>query len=302
MSVATVATGEPSGRVNRIGEKVSLGVFLFIHLACLAAIWTGVTWRAVGIAVALYWVRMFAVTAGYHRYFAHRSFKTSRAFQFLLALVGTTCVQKGPLWWASVHRRHHRASDGPGDVHSPVQRGFWWSHVGWVVSDEHVDTDVRSVRDLARYPELVWLGTYHWVAPLTLAFACWLVAGWSGLIVGFACSTAILWHCTFTINSLAHVFGKRRYATTDASRNNWLLALITLGEGWHNNHHRYMNSVNQGFFWWEVDVSYYVLRALAAVGVVWDLRRPPARVLVEGALADAAGATRKAPSAASLPA
>jgi stearoyl-CoA desaturase (delta-9 desaturase) len=276
----------PSGRVNRVAEKVSLSVFVGIHLACLAAIATGVTARALVLAVALYWLRMFVVTAGYHRYFSHRSYRTSRAFQFLLGFAGTTCVQKGPLWWASIHRRHHRYSDRPEDVHSPVQRGFWWSHVGWVVAHEHANTDMRGVKDFARYPELRWLGPFHWVAPVTLALGCWIVAGWPGLIVGFGWSTVALWHCTFTINSLAHVFGRRRYLTSDTSRNNWLLALITMGEGWHNNHHHYMNSANQGFRWWEVDMSYYVLRFLAALGVVWDLKRPPEYALTRDLLVD----------------
>jgi stearoyl-CoA desaturase (delta-9 desaturase) len=267
---------------SRVGERISLGVFLGIHAACLAAIASGVSGRAVAIALALFWARMFFITAGYHRYFSHRAYKTSRLFQFLLGLVGTTCVQKGPLWWASVHRRHHRFSDTERDIHSPRQRGFWHSHIGWVMSNEHVDTEVRGVSDFARYPELLWLGRYHYVAPLALAFLCWLVAGWSGLIVGFGWSTVALWHATFTINSLAHVLGRARYATGEDSKNNFALALLTMGEGWHNNHHHYMNSANQGFFWWEIDLSYYLLRGLQLMGIVWDLRRPPKHVLARG--------------------
>ncbi len=267
------------GRVNRVGERISFIAFIGIHLACFAAIATGVTATAVWIGLALFWLRMFVITAGYHRYFSHRTYRTSRWFQFVLAVLGTTCVQKGPLWWASVHRRHHKFSDMPEDAHSPVQRGFWYSHVGWILSTKEVDTDVKSVRDLSRYPELVWLGKYHMVAPILLAVGCFLAAGWSGLVVGFGWSTVLLWHTTFTINSLAHVFGSRRYATTDQSRNNWLLALLTMGEGWHNNHHHYMGSANQGFFWWEIDLSYYLLRGLAALGLVWDLKKPPRHIL-----------------------
>ncbi len=266
-------------RPSRLSERVSYIVFWAIHVACLAAIWTGVSARAAVIAVVLYWTRMFVITGGYHRYFSHRTYKTSRWFQFLLGLVGTSCVQKGPIWWAATHRRHHKYSDLPEDVHSPRQSGFWHSHVGWITSQEFVATDLRLVKDLARYPELRWLGTYHFVAPVLLAIACWLYAGWSGLIVGFGWSTVVLWHSTFTINSLAHVFGSRRYETTDDSRNNWLLALLTMGEGWHNNHHHYMSSTRQGFFWWEVDASYYVLRALSAMGIVWGIKEPPAHVV-----------------------
>jgi stearoyl-CoA desaturase (delta-9 desaturase) len=266
-------------QVNPIAEQVSGIVFWGIHAATLCAIFTGVTWRAVAIGIAIYWVRMFAITAGYHRYFSHRAYKTSRFFQFLLGLLGTTAVQKGPIWWAAIHRHHHRTSDEPEDVHSPRQSGFWHSHVGWIASQRYTSTNLAEVRDLAKYPELRWLGKYHFVAPLALAVLCWLVAGWPGLVVGFGWSTVLLWHGTFTINSLAHVFGRRRYATTDDSRNNWLLALLTMGEGWHNNHHHYAASANQGFFWWEIDASFYVLRALAAVGLVRDLRRPPRHIL-----------------------
>jgi stearoyl-CoA desaturase (delta-9 desaturase) len=275
---ATLPTEELE-RVNPIGERVSSVVFWVIHGLTLTAIFTGVTWRAVAIGVALYWLRMFAITGGYHRYFSHRTYKTSRFFQFLLGLLGTTAVQKGPIWWAAIHRHHHRASDLPEDVHSPRQSGFWYSHVGWIASHRNTATNLAEVRDLAKYPELRWLGKYHFVAPLVMAFGCWLAAGWSGLIVGFGWSTVLLWHGTFTINSLAHVFGRRRYATSDDSRNNWLLALLTMGEGWHNNHHHYAAAANQGFFWWEIDVSFYILRGLSALGLVRDLRRPPKHIL-----------------------
>ena len=278
------------GKVNRVGERISFGLFIFVHLACFAAIWSGLSGAAVALAIVLFWTRMFVITAGYHRYFSHRSYKTSRWFQFLLAVAGTTCVEKGPIWWAATHRRHHRFSDEPADVHSPVQRGFWYSHVGWILGTEHVDTDVGAVRDLARYPELRWLGKYHVLPPIALAVACFAIAGWSGLVVGFVWSTVLLWHSTFTINSLAHVFGSRRYATTDDSRNNWLLAILTLGEGWHNNHHHYMASARQGFFWWEIDVAYYILRGMEAIGLVWDLKRPPSHVLAPNGATDGEGA------------
>ncbi|HSP98064.1 MAG TPA: acyl-CoA desaturase [Candidatus Dormibacteraeota bacterium] len=221
---------------------------------------------------------MFGVTAGYHRYFSHRSYKTGRVFQFVLALLGTLAVQKGVLWWSANHRVHHKYSDQEGDVHSPVRNGFWWSHVGWILAEDWEETQYDRIPDMARYPELRWLNEHYLVPPVALATLLFLVGGLQWLVWGFFISTTVLWHSTFTINSLSHVFGRRRYETGDASRNNVWLALLTMGEGWHNNHHRYMNSVRQGFFWWEVDASYYILKALSWLGLVWDLHQPPARL------------------------
>jgi len=248
--------------------------FFAAHLAALSAFFVGFRLRDLIVCVALYYVRMFFVTTTYHRYFSHRSFKTSRVFQFLLAVATTTCAQKGPLWWAAHHRHHHRASDQPEDVHSPVQRGFWWSHVGWILSSRYEDTRFELIRDFAQYPELRWINKWHLLPPVLLAVALYLIGGPSMLVWGFFVSTVLLWHGTFTINSLAHVFGSRRYKTTDTSRNNFLLALITCGEGWHNNHHYHQNTANQGWFWWEVDPSFYALKALSWLGLVWDLRKP----------------------------
>jgi len=253
--------------------------FVLVHLACLGALWSGVSTGALITCVALYLVRMFGVTAGYHRYFSHRSFKTSRAGQFVLAWIAQSSAQRGALWWAAVHRHHHRHSDTELDVHSPRHRGFLYSHVGWIFDRKHDETEMDAVPDLARYPELVWLERYPLVPAVVLAVACFLFGGWSGLVVGFFWSTVLLYHGTFFINSLAHVLGSQRYVTGDDSRNNWWLALITLGEGWHNNHHAYQRSTRQGFRWWEVDPTYYVLRALSWVGVVWELGEPPADVV-----------------------
>jgi stearoyl-CoA desaturase (delta-9 desaturase) len=253
--------------------------FATVHLVCLAAVWTGVDLTAVILCAVLYVVRMFAITAGYHRYFSHRSYRTSRAFQFFLALLGCTAMQKGPLWWAAHHRHHHKHSDTDLDPHSPVLRGFWWSHVGWVLAEDYNETDWGAIKDWTKYPELVWLNRLYWVPPLLLGVAIWWMLGWSALIVGYFVSTVLLYHGTFLVNSLCHVFGKRRYPTTDQSRNNWLVAILTLGEGWHNNHHHYQSAACQGFFWWEIDPSYYALKGLEVFGVVWDVRRPPKRLL-----------------------
>ena len=254
--------------------------FVLIHLVALfGAIWVGFTWELLLLAVVSYYVRMFGVTGGYHRYFSHRTFRTSRAFQLVLALLAQSSAQKGVVWWASHHRLHHKKSDQPGDVHSPVLDSFWWSHVGWILSKEHEETDLSRVQDLAKYPELMWLNKHFLVPPTALALAMLAIGGWPALIWGFFVSTVVLWHGTFTINSLSHVFGKKRFATTDESRNNAVLAIVTMGEGWHNNHHHYQRSVNQGFYWWEDDMTYYILWALSKVGVVRDLHTPPAHVL-----------------------
>ncbi len=248
--------------------------FFLIHLACFAAIWTGVSWQSVAVCIGLYYVRMIILTIAYHRYFSHRTFKTGRVFQFLLAVGATLSAQKGVLWWAAHHRHHHRESDQVNDVHSPVQKGFWFSHVGWILCRKYSATKFESIKDFARFPELVWLDKLSLLPPTLLGVAMWWFGGWEMLVVGFLWSTVLLWHGTFTINSLSHVFGRRRYKTTDTSRNNWLLALITCGEGWHNNHHYHQNTANQGWFWWEVDVSFYVLKVLSWVGLVKDLRLP----------------------------
>ncbi len=259
-------------------DTLKLGVFITIHLVPFLAIWTGVTARALVLFGVLYVVKMFLVTGVYHRYFSHRAYKTSRFMQFTLGFLGTACLQRGPLWWAARHRHHHRYSDEPEDVHSP-RRGLWQSHVGWIVGSAYNATDTDQVRDLAKYPELRWLNNYHGIAPLLLAVLCYYLAGWSGVVVGMGWSAVASWHATFTINSLAHLWGTRRYATKDTSRNNGLLALLTLGEGWHNNHHRYPGAARQGFFWWEIDVTYYILQGFAALGLIWDLREPPAQIM-----------------------
>jgi stearoyl-CoA desaturase (delta-9 desaturase) len=259
-------------------HRLAAVVYWLIHAASLLAFWVEPTPLALALCVILLGTRMFAITGGYHRYFSHRTYRTSRALQLLMAVVGTTAIQKGPLWWAAGHRRHHQYSDEPGDMHSP-REGFRYAHYGWIFDERWENTELDRVRDLARFPELVWLNTWHVVPPIVLSILIYAFAGLSGLVWGMGISTVLLWHLTYSINSLAHVWGKRRYATSDTSRNNFLLALLTMGEGWHNNHHHYMSCARQGFFWWEIDFTYYVLRAFAAVGLVWDVREPPAKVL-----------------------
>lgn len=290
------AEGAPAGAKRAYSPlaMLALGLFVGIHvLSATLPFVVGVSWRALALCVGLYVLRMFGITAGYHRYFAHRAYKAPRWFQFFLACLGASALQKGPLWWAGLHRVHHRWSDTPRDLHSPLQRGFWYSHMGWITSPDHDGTDYALIPDFAKFAELRWIDRYHFVPAAALGALCYALDGWRGVVWGMGVGTVITWHFTFFINSLAHVWGSRRYATTDTSRNNPFLAVITLGEGWHNNHHHYMNSVNQGFFWWEIDVSYYVLRALSWVRVTRDLRMPPAHVLRDKLIASAAETRHK---------
>jgi stearoyl-CoA desaturase (delta-9 desaturase) len=261
-------------------------------------LWVGFSPVALAVGLALYWSRMFAVTGFYHRYLSHRSYKTSRWFQFVFAVLGNSSTQKGPLWWAAHHRHHHQYSDEDADVHSPTKRGLLYAHVGWIFDRANSKTRLRLVPDLAKFPELRVLDRFDALIPILLGTCCFGLGvlleatapslGTSGLqmlVWGFFVSTVALAHSTFTINSLSHLFGRRRFRTPDTSRNNLALALLTLGEGWHNNHHFYPTSTRQGFYWWEVDLTYYGLCCLSKLGLIWDLKRVPARILEQGRLA-----------------
>jgi len=266
--------------------------FVAMHLALLTVFLVPVTVVGLVLFAVTYSLRVFGLTAGYHRYFAHRAFKTSRWFQFALAWMGCSALQKGPLWWASHHRNHHRYSDTPQDPHSPHETSFWWSHVGWIMVEDHAHTPFDLIQDYEKYPELRWIDRHYWLPGVALAVLCLLIGGWSGLVWGFVVSTVAVYHVTFAINSLTHLFGNRRYDTPDDSRNNFLLALVTFGEGWHNNHHHYQSSANQGFFWYEVDISYSILRVLGLAGIVWDLRKPGQKALNHRLVKPAAVAPR----------
>ena len=273
---------------------ISGSLFIALHIACILVIWAGFSWTAFIALVVTYAVRMFGITAGYHRYFSHRSFKTGRFFQFVLAWIGASSAQKGPLWWAANHRHHHKYSDHEKDIHSPRHSGFIWSHIGWIISDKYKTTNLKYVKDLARFPELKFLNQFHMLPPVVMGVAMFLLgwalqiyfpslntSGFQMLVWGFIVSTVLVYHGTFLVNSLTHVFGKTRFDTDDDSKNNWWIAIITLGEGWHNNHHRFPSSERQGFYWWEIDVAHYVLKVLSWFRIVWDLRSPPKRVYAE---------------------
>lgn len=265
--------------------------FILLHLSVVSLFWVGASWFAVIFCVALYAIRMFAITAFYHRYFAHKTYRTSRIVQFLFALLGSTAVQRGPLWWASHHRHHHVHADEAPDAHSPVQHGFLWSHLGWFLSQANFATKHDRVKELSAFPELRFLDRFDIIVPIVFTVSIYVLGaelaayaphlntnGPQLLVWGFVISTIALYHGTFTVNSLAHVWGKRRYATKDQSRNNWFIAIITLGEGWHNNHHHFPGSASQGFYWWEIDLTYYGLKLMAATGLIWDLRKVPLNI------------------------
>jgi stearoyl-CoA desaturase (delta-9 desaturase) len=278
MSKQTAAVLDADGRDPYRIRWIDNIPFWGVHAVALAGlIYWGWSWIGFAIAVTSYFVRMFGITGGYHRYFSHRSYKTSRVFQFLLGLLGTTCTQKGPIWWASHHRRHHKWSDTDKDIHS-LNKGFYWSHQGWILVEKYAGTEVDWVKDLHRYPELRFLDKYATWFTVLFATGLYFAGGWTALLWGYFISTVFLWHGTFFINSLAHLWGKQRYKTGDRSKNNFFLALLTMGEGWHNNHHYYQRSAAQGFYWWEVDITYYILKGMSFVGLVWDVHKPPKHV------------------------
>jgi stearoyl-CoA desaturase (delta-9 desaturase) len=279
---------QKGGRVDWFRVMPLIGV----HLMCLGPIIWGWSWVAVNTAIALYLIRIFAITAFYHRYFSHRAFKTNRVFQFIFAAMGASAMQRGPLWWAALHRHHHRYSDKPEDFHSPSRQGFLWAHIGWFTAHDLFKTRYEYVRDWEKYPELKWLNRFDALMPVILAIVLYIsgkimevyapALGTSGpqmVVWGFFISSVAVLHATFCINSLDHMLGSKRYDTWDTSRNNWILAIFLLGEGWHNNHHHYAISTRNGFFWWEIDITYYLLYLLSLFGIAKDLRPVPENVL-----------------------
>ena len=279
---------------DRIDFKRALPVLVF-HLGCVAVYWVGVSPFAVAATIVLYYFRIFGVTAFHHRYFSHKCFTTSRAFQFIAAVWAGTATQRGSLWWAALHRHHHRHSDEEVDAHSPRIHGFWWAHILWITSPRNKPTDYTVIPDLAKYPELVWLNRFDQVVPLLFGATLYAVGellaatapalrtnGPQLLVWGFIVGTVLVWHGTASINSLAHLIGRRRYATDDDSRNSVIVTILTFGDGWHNNHHRYQASARGGFFWWEIDPTYYGLKLLSWTGLIWNLKPVPESVLAEG--------------------
>lgn len=271
---------------------------IVFHCLVLAIFFVPVNEQIILWTVITYFIRVFAWEAGSHRYFAHRSFKTSRAFQLFLAVLAASGGQRGPIWWANHHRNHHKTSDQPDDPHSPVHRGKWFAHMGWFMDPRYVDTDLDAVKDLARYPELVWVNKHHYLFPQILLIATYLIGqftsvlgetglGLSALVWIFVFSTVMSAHATFIVNTFTHgmkinFLNLRRFETSDTTTNSWLLCIPTMGASWHNNHHRFMNSARAGFYWWELDLTYLVLKLLSLFRIVWDLQQVPAHIIEEG--------------------
>ncbi len=265
---------KPLSELKDSANKSSLSrwvPFITLHLLGLSAFLFEPSQDVIILFFALYFVRMFVITGFYHRYFAHRAFKTSRLVQFIFAFIGSTSCQRGALWWASHHRHHHKYSDKPEDIHSPVASGFWWSHIGWITCEKNIPTDYERIKDFTIYPELIWLNRFDWVPVVMLNLVLLCIGGPKWVAWSFL-STVVLFHCTCLINSLAHISGSRPYETEDSSRNNFVLALITLGEGWHNNHHKYPHYANQGQKLFELDITFLILKVMSWFGLVWDLR------------------------------
>ena len=264
-------------RVTRIA--LSLSPLLAVHFALVAIPFVEFTWWSVLAIFVVTRIVGLGVTVGLHRYFSHHSFKTSRGFQFLLAFAGCTALQKGPLWWAIHHRLHHRHSDRPDDPHSPVVSGFWYGHVGWLFSRDLMNPDPTVVRDLTRYPELVWLDRFWMLPGLLLAATAYALLGMNGLLYGYCLSVVFVFQVTFAVNSIGHLWGPQRDATGEGSRNNMLLGYLAMGDGWHNNHHRAPSSARHGFAWYELDIAYQFIKFLNLVGLAWDVKQPPTSIM-----------------------
>jgi stearoyl-CoA desaturase (delta-9 desaturase) len=272
--------GSSPAKHLRALDPSGLGMFVAVHVGAVVGIFfTGISWFAIEIMLASYVVRMWAITAGYHRYFSHRSFKTSRVFAFIMGAIGTVGLQRGPLWWAAQHRKHHRFSDTKDDHHSIHQHGLWWAYGGWAFGVQNLADDYELVRDFARYPELRWLNKYHFFFPALVAALVWIVFGTTAFVWGVLVTTVLQWNAIFAGNIYCHLFGRRRFETKEFSTNSLIFGLLLLGEGWHNNHHYSPRTARQGFTWWEVDFTYYVLKLLEQLGLVWDLHPIPRRAM-----------------------
>ncbi len=263
----------------------TLRILLF-HLSVVLVFVTGFSQTALVCFLLLFTIRMFAISAGYHRYFSHRSFETSRIFQFVLAFIATTAGQKGPLSWATSHINHHRYSDREGDPHSPVLGGWFHAHVGWLLGKGALPTDKTLVKSFMQYPEIVFLNRHHYIGTLSLVIGLALLGEFlsahyphletSALQLvswGFILSTLLVLHGTFLVNSVTHMYGNRRFDTHDNSRNVWWLLPLMLGENWHHNHHHKPGLATFSTVWWEIDFVYLGIRLLEKLGLVWGVRR-----------------------------
>ncbi|HEY1909661.1 MAG TPA: fatty acid desaturase [Vicinamibacterales bacterium] len=263
---------------------VQMTFFWIVQASALLVLTVPFRWAYIGLWAASHFVRALGLTLMYHRYYAHRAFKMNRGARFVWTLIGTAAMQKGPIWWAGHHVMHHKFADREGDPHSPMISGFYYAHVGWFLHDtkfDQLDASNPVVRDFGKFPEIAWLEKYFIIPPTVMAVAMYLYGGWPWLVYGFCLPTMTLAHATFCINTVNHLFGSRRFETMDDSRNNPITAFFAVGEGWHNNHHRYQRAARNGFYWWEFDLTWYTMKAMAALGLVWDMQPVPARIYEE---------------------
>lgn len=263
---------------------VQIVIFWSIQASALAVFFVPFTWGLVALWAVSHFLRAIGLTLAYHRYFAHRSFQMNRVARFFWAFVGTCAMQKGPIWWAGHHVNHHKFADREGDPHSPMVSGVYYAHIGWFLNDtkhDQLEANNPVVRDFSKAWEIAMLEKFHFIPPAILAVAMYAIGGAPWLVWGFCLPTMTLAHATFCINTVNHLFGSRRFDTIDESRNNVFTAFFAVGEGWHNNHHRYQRAARNGFYWWEFDPTWYVIRAMAAVGLAWDVQPVPERIYEE---------------------
>ncbi len=278
---------------------VQVSIFWLVQVSALLVFAVPFRWAFIALWAASHFVRAIGLTLAFHRYYAHRAFKMNRVARFVWTFIGTAAMQKGPLWWAGHHVNHHKFADREGDPHSPMVSGVYYAHIGWFLNDakyDRVEATNPVLRDFGPVPEVAWLDRYYFVAPVMLAVALFVLGGLPWLVWGFCLPTMTLAHATFAINTVNHMFGSRRFETVDESRNNPVTAFFAVGEGWHNNHHRYQRAARNGFYWWEFDVTWYVIRAMNAVGLAWDVLPVPKRVYEEARVMKAKRASRKVPS------
>jgi fatty-acid desaturase len=250
---------------------LTISVLTLLHIGAIAALFC-FSWRNLAVALFVYWIAVgFGISLGYHRLHTHRGFKTSLLFEYFLAVCGALSFEGGPIFWVATHRIHHQKSDRDGDPHSP-RDGAWWAHVGWILVGESKHSNTRLMSkyapDLARHRFYVWLNNYHWLPTVALAALLYAIGGLPLFLWAICLRIVVGLHATWLVNSATHMWGSRRFATRDDSRNNWWVALITFGEGWHNNHHAHPVSARHGLAWYEFDLSWITLKLLRVIGLV----------------------------------
>lgn len=255
--------------------------FAPLHLGALLALFPAFfSWKAVGVALLLYWVTGgLGITLGFHRLLTHRSFATPKWLEYFLALCGTLACQGGPFDWVGIHRQHHLHSDQELDPHDS-NKGFWWSHINWMFyNSPGLDEVPKFIKDIADDPVYQFLHKNMVFLQVCLGlFLLWL-GGWSFVVWGVFVRLVFVWHCTWFVNSATHKFGYRTYESGDRSTNCWWVALLTYGEGWHNNHHAFQYSARHGLKWWEIDLTWMTIQLLQALGLATNVKLPPEKAV-----------------------